>query len=103
MTLSAHLVCADPAPTVLSFPRSTIIKDVVSLCRRNDFTDIVILHETRGEPDGMIISHLPYGPTAYFNLTNCVMRHDIAKEKGEPLPQQPLPPPPLPWTAGRRP
>jgi len=27
--------------------------------------------------DGMIISHLPYGPTAYFNLSNCVMRHDI--------------------------
>lgn len=25
----------------------------------------------------MIISHLPYGPTAYFNLSNCVMRHDI--------------------------
>ena len=55
----------------LVFPNSerinrggTIIKDVVSLCRRNDFTDIVILHETRGEPDGMIISHLPFGPTA---------------------------------------
>lgn len=27
--------------------------------------------------DGMIVSHLPYGPTAYFNLSNCVMRHDI--------------------------
>jgi rRNA maturation protein Rpf1 len=25
----------------------------------------------------MIISHLPYGPTAYFTLANTVMRHDI--------------------------
>ena len=27
--------------------------------------------------DGMIVSHLPYGPTAYFNISNTVMRHDI--------------------------
>lgn len=25
----------------------------------------------------MIVSHLPYGPTAYFGLFNCVMRHDL--------------------------
>lgn len=23
------------------------------------------------------MSHLPYGPTAYFSITNTVMRHDI--------------------------
>ncbi len=27
--------------------------------------------------DGMIISHLPHGPTAYFGLVNTVLRHDI--------------------------
>lgn len=27
----------------------------------------------------MIVSHLPYGPTAYFTLCNAVMRHDIEK------------------------
>lgn len=27
--------------------------------------------------DGMIISHLPFGPTTYFSLSNTVMRHDI--------------------------
>jgi U3 small nucleolar ribonucleoprotein protein IMP4 len=41
---------------------------------------MVILHETRGEPDGLIICHLPYGPTAYFGLSNVVLRHDL-KEK----------------------
>lgn len=34
-------------------------------------------HETRGRPDSLIISHLPYGPTAYFTLSNVVSRHDI--------------------------
>jgi U3 small nucleolar ribonucleoprotein protein IMP4 len=68
----------------LMFPNSqrvnrgnTTMKELVEACRRNEFTDIVILNETRGEPDALTVSHLPYGPTAYFTLTNCVMRHDI--------------------------
>jgi len=28
-------------------------------------------------PDGLVVSHMPYGPTAYFGLHNVVMRHDI--------------------------
>jgi U3 small nucleolar ribonucleoprotein protein IMP4 len=39
------------------------------------------VNETRGMPDALIISHLPYGPTAYFTLSNCVLRHDIAECK----------------------
>eukprot|EP00050_Salpingoeca_kvevrii_P002525 m.196338 g.196338 ORF g.196338 m.196338 type:complete len:287 (-) comp10629_c0_seq7:2898-3758(-) len=54
-----------------------VIKDLVQVCRSNDVTDLVVLHEHRGEPDGMVVCHLPYGPTAYFNLSNVVMRHDI--------------------------
>lgn len=53
------------------------MKALISACRANDVTDFIVLHEHRGVPDGMIISHLPYGPTAYFNLSNVVMRHDI--------------------------
>lgn len=53
------------------------IPHLMHLCRQNNMTDIVILHETRGKPDGMIVSHLPYGPTAYFTLYNTTLRHDI--------------------------
>lgn len=35
------------------------------------------MHEHRGEPDGLIISHFPLGPTIYFGLENCVLRHDL--------------------------
>jgi len=28
-------------------------------------------------PDGLVVCHLPYGPTASFSLSNTVMRHDI--------------------------
>jgi len=27
--------------------------------------------------DGLVICHLPFGPTASFSITNTVMRHDI--------------------------
>ena len=50
------------------------IDELVDACKKADFTDIVIVSETRGQPDGLIVSHLPFGPTAYFTLSNCVLR-----------------------------
>lgn len=61
-----------------------VLKDLVKICQANNFTDLIILHETRGEPDGMIVCHLPYGPTAYFGLSNVVLRHDL-KDKVDPV------------------
>lgn len=71
----------------LIFPNSvrvnrghTVIKDLVKICQDNEFSDLIILHENRGVPDGMIVSHMPYGPTVYFGLFNVVLRHDIQEE-----------------------
>lgn len=58
-----------------------VTSQIVDACRANGVTDIVIVHEHRGEPDGLIISHLPYGPTAYFGMMNCVLRHDVKDKK----------------------
>jgi len=44
----------------------------VEACRSNGFSDIVVVHEHRGEPDGLVVCHLPFGPTAYFGLLNVV-------------------------------
>lgn len=53
------------------------LKHLMDACRANDVTDFVVVHETRGKPDSLIISHLPHGPTARFTIVNSVMRHDI--------------------------
>lgn len=53
------------------------LKHLVESCKANDVTDLVIAHETRGKPDGLIVCHFPFGPTAFFQLSNVVMRHDI--------------------------
>jgi hypothetical protein len=51
-----------------------VLSELVESCRNHDFTDIVVVHEHRGEPDGLVVSHLPYGPTAYFGVHNTVCR-----------------------------
>lgn len=53
------------------------LKSLMELCRKHEMTDIVIVHGTHGDPDSIVISHLPYGPTAYFSLHNVVMRRQI--------------------------
>lgn len=53
------------------------VKQMMHACRANDVTDFLIVHEHRGVPDGLIICHLPFGPTAYFTMSDIVMRHDI--------------------------
>jgi len=63
---------------------NTQIRELVAAARGHDCTDVVIVHEHRGQPDGMIVSHLPYGPTAYFGLVNVVLRHDITRAKAGP-------------------
>mmetsp|Transcript_16868 Transcript_16868/g.21339 ORF Transcript_16868/g.21339 Transcript_16868/m.21339 type:complete len:297 (+) Transcript_16868:36-926(+) len=68
----------------LLFPNATRINrgnnrvdELISSCKESEFTDVVVVQETRGEPDGIVVCHLPLGPTAFFTLSGAVMRHDI--------------------------
>lgn len=54
-----------------------VLSELTETCKQHEATDLILVHETRGKPDGLIISHMPYGPTAYFSLSNVVPRHDI--------------------------
>lgn len=53
------------------------VDELMESCKQSEFTDVVIVQETRGEPDGLVVCHLPMGPTAFFTLNNAVMRHDL--------------------------
>ena len=53
------------------------VDELLEVCKTSDFTDLVVVQETRGEPDGLIVCHLPLGPTAYFTLNGAVLRHDL--------------------------
>jgi len=54
-----------------------VLSEIVESCRAQEFSDLIMVHEHRGQPDGLIVCHLPYGPTAYFGLSNVTTRHDI--------------------------
>ncbi|EMG48100.1 U3 small nucleolar ribonucleoprotein IMP4 [Candida maltosa Xu316] len=68
----------------LMFPNSLklnrgnyIISDLVGTCNRVQVSDLIILHEHRGVPSSLTISHFPHGPTAIFTLHNVKLRHDL--------------------------
>ncbi|KAF6004747.1 snoRNA-binding rRNA-processing protein imp4 [Cyanidiococcus yangmingshanensis] len=73
----------DPSSRLAQFAKERInrgnlvIRDLIEMGRAQQVTDLILLHETRGEPDALIVCHLPLGPTAYFSLSNVVMRHDV--------------------------
>ncbi|PWA58789.1 ribosomal RNA processing Brix domain protein [Artemisia annua] len=58
-----------------------VISEIVETCREHNFTDLILVHENRGVPDRIVISHLPFGPTAYFHILNVVTRHDMRDTK----------------------
>ncbi|BEI80476.1 hypothetical protein CcaverHIS002_0110050 [Cutaneotrichosporon cavernicola] len=57
---------------------NTVMKDLVQTCLAQGITDLVLVHEHRGVPDAMVISHLPHGPTLSMTLHNVTLRHDVA-------------------------
>ncbi|CAK9436977.1 uncharacterized protein LODBEIA_P14650 [Lodderomyces beijingensis] len=70
----------------LMFPNSLklnrgnyIINDLVQTCARVQVSDMVILHEHRGVPASITVSHFPHGPTAIFTLHNVKLRHDLPR------------------------
>ena len=61
------------------------VDELVSSCKQSGFTDLVVVQETRGEPDGLVVCHLPFGPTAFFSITGAVLRHDLEGGKAAPM------------------
>lgn len=57
-----------------------VVNDLVELCRSNSVTDLIIIHEHRGQPDAMVVCHLPHGPAAHFNLSGVALRHDLPEK-----------------------
>ena len=68
----------------LMFPNSLklnrgnyIISDLVQTCNRVQISDLIILHEHRGVPTSLTLSHFPHGPSVVFTLHNVKLRHDL--------------------------
>ena len=65
-------------PTSIRMNRGNLIlPDLIKSAQSAGLSDAVLLHEHRGTPTALTLSHLPHGPTISFSLHNVVLRHDI--------------------------
>ncbi|KAJ8983266.1 hypothetical protein NQ317_007166 [Molorchus minor] len=55
------------------------VKKIVKSAIKKDFTDILVINENRKEPDGLLVIHLPNGPTAYFKVSNVKITTELRK------------------------
>jgi ribosome production factor 1 len=45
------------------------------------YTDLIVVNEDRKEPNGLLIMHLPNGPTLNFKLSSIMFEPDQDKNK----------------------
>jgi len=69
--------------------KNVAIKRVVKQAIEHDFTDLIVIHEDHKQPNGIVISHLPNGPTAYFKINTLEFTKQIkgAGESTDHLPE----------------
>lgn len=59
------------------------VKKICKSASREGFTDVVIINENRRKPNGLLVIHLPGGPTAHFKLSNVKLTSDIRRNHRE--------------------
>jgi len=53
------------------------LKKICEYASNRGFTDVVVFNEDRKSINGMLLVHLPGGPTAHFKLSNLRLSKDI--------------------------
>ncbi|XP_012277914.1 probable ribosome production factor 1 [Orussus abietinus] len=59
------------------------VKKMVKSAIANSYTDIIIINENMKQPNGMLIVHLPDGPTAHFRLSNVKITPELKRSHKE--------------------
>ncbi|XP_017105635.2 probable ribosome production factor 1 [Drosophila bipectinata] len=59
------------------------VKKICKSAEREQFTDVVIINEDRRKPNGLLVIHLPSGPTAHFKVSNVTLTSDIKRDHKE--------------------
>lgn len=59
--------------------KNASIKKICKSAIKEECTDVLIINENRKEPNGLLIIHLPDGPTAHFKLSNVKSTKELKK------------------------
>ena len=58
-------------------PQGFPLKKIIQWAAKRDFTDLLVFNEDRKAINGLLIIHLPDGPTAHFKVSNVRLAQDI--------------------------
>lgn len=61
------------------FRNRSSVKKMVKSSIREGYSDILVINEHKKQPDGLLVIHLPDGPTAHFRLSNVKITSDIKR------------------------
>uniref|UniRef100_A0A0D9S6W4 Ribosome production factor 1 n=1 Tax=Chlorocebus sabaeus TaxID=60711 RepID=A0A0D9S6W4_CHLSB len=64
--------------------RGLALKKIIPQCITREFTDLIVINEDRKTPNGLILSHLPNGPTAHFKMSSVRLRKEIKRRGKDP-------------------
>lgn len=53
------------------------VKKIVKRANERKFSDVIVINEDMKEPNGVLVIHLPSGPTAYFRMSNLKLTTDL--------------------------
>ncbi|RUS92103.1 hypothetical protein EGW08_000127 [Elysia chlorotica] len=73
----------------VKYRRGLDLKKIIPQAISRDFTDLIVINEDAGEPNGMVLCHLPAGPTAEFKLMNAKLVKELRRvgEMSEHFPE----------------
>uniref|UniRef100_A0A2K5KP05 Ribosome production factor 1 n=1 Tax=Cercocebus atys TaxID=9531 RepID=A0A2K5KP05_CERAT len=66
------------------YRRGLALKKIIPQCIAREFTDLIVINEDRKTPNGLILSHLPNGPTAHFKMSSVRLRKEIKRRGKDP-------------------
>lgn len=70
--------CAQVLPSAQYYKRAGFpLKKICQYATARGFTDVLVANEDRKSVNGLLLIHLPGGPTAHFRLSKLVLSKDI--------------------------
>lgn len=71
------------------FRNRSAIKKIIRGCIERNYTDLIVINENRREPNGLLLVHLPNGPTAKFRLSSVKLTDQIPRARRPPTYNRP--------------
>ncbi|MCI4383584.1 hypothetical protein PGIGA_G00028140 [Pangasianodon gigas] len=71
------------------YRRGLALKRIIPQCISRDFTYLMVINEDRKVPNGMVLCHLPDGPTAHFKVSSVRLRKEMKRRGKEPTDHYP--------------